>query len=123
MSAQERDECYMRKVLTLAGEALELGEFPIAAIVLLDGKVVGKATASEQRERRFLGHAELVAVGQLDRADLGTFSAARAAIDVYVARFLAQGNREITRLAFNFKDIRVGQYFDIGVLVVLDVSW
>ena len=78
MSAQERDECYMRKVLTLAGEALELGEFPIAAIVLLDGKVIGKATASEQRERRFLGHAELVALEEADRLSL-TFEERRRA--------------------------------------------
>jgi len=60
----------MQRVLTLAAEALELGEFPIASIVVLDGEVISSATASEQRERRFLGHAELVALEEADRMGL-----------------------------------------------------
>ena len=58
---------YMRQALTLAAEALEMGEFPIAAIVVLDDGIISRATASEQRERRFLGHAELVALEEADR--------------------------------------------------------
>ena len=61
---------YMRQALTLAAEALELGEFPIAAIVVLDGKIIARATASEQQERRYLGHAELVALEKADRQGL-----------------------------------------------------
>jgi tRNA(adenine34) deaminase len=60
----------MRQALALAEEALTLGEFPIAAIVVLDGEVIGQGTASEQREVRFLGHAELVALEQADRLGL-----------------------------------------------------
>jgi tRNA(adenine34) deaminase len=60
----------MRQALRLAEEALALGEFPIAAIVVLDGEVIGQGTASEQREVRFLGHAELVALEQADRLGL-----------------------------------------------------
>jgi tRNA(Arg) A34 adenosine deaminase TadA len=54
MKAKKTPEYYMRQALTLAAEALELGEFPIAAIVVLDDRVITRATASEQRERRFL---------------------------------------------------------------------
>jgi tRNA(adenine34) deaminase len=61
---------YMRQALTLAAEALELGEFPIAAIVVLDDRIIARATASEQRERRYLGHAELVALEEADRQGL-----------------------------------------------------
>jgi tRNA(adenine34) deaminase len=57
----------MRRALSLAEEALALGEFPIGAIVVLDGRVIGQGTATEQREKRFLGHAELVALEQADR--------------------------------------------------------
>jgi tRNA(adenine34) deaminase len=60
----------MRQALQLAVEALEHGEFPIAAIVVLDGDVIASATASEQRERRFLGHAELVALEEADKQQL-----------------------------------------------------
>jgi tRNA(adenine34) deaminase len=60
----------MRRVLALAREALERGEFPIAAVVVLDGNVIAQAAASEQREKRFLGHAELVALEEADRQRL-----------------------------------------------------
>lgn len=63
-------EHHMRQALRLAEEALEHGEFPIAAIVVLDGQVIGQGTATEQREVRFLGHAELVALEQADRLGL-----------------------------------------------------
>jgi tRNA(adenine34) deaminase len=63
-------EHYMKQALALAAEALKRGEFPIAAIVVLDDKVIARATASEQTERRYLGHAELVALGGADRLGL-----------------------------------------------------
>jgi tRNA(adenine34) deaminase len=78
MNTQETAERYMRQVLTLATEALELGEFPIAAIVVLDSKVIARATASERRDKRFLGHAELAALEEADRLSL-TFEERRRA--------------------------------------------
>lgn len=78
MNVGKTPEHYMRQTLTLAAAALELGEFPIAAIVVLDDAasshvrsgIIARATASEQRERRFLGHAELVALEEADRLSL-----------------------------------------------------
>jgi tRNA(adenine34) deaminase len=69
---------YMRQVLALAAEALELGEFPIAAIVVLDDKIIASAMTLERREQRFLGHAELVALEQVDKQSL-SFDDRRAA--------------------------------------------
>ena len=60
----------MRETLNLAAEVLEFGEFPIAALVVLDGEIIARGTASEQREGRFLGHAELVALEHADRLRL-----------------------------------------------------
>jgi tRNA(adenine34) deaminase len=71
-------EYFMRQVLALATEALEYGEFPIAAIVILDGEVIARGTTTEQREKRFLGHAELVALEAADRLGL-SFEARRRA--------------------------------------------
>lgn len=68
----------MREALSLAAEALELGEFPIAAIVVLDDRVISSASASEQREKRFLGHAELVALEEADRLGLSFAERGRA---------------------------------------------
>jgi tRNA(adenine34) deaminase len=70
MNAGRTPEQYMRETLALAAEALELGEFPIAAMVILDDRIIARGTASEQRERRFLGHAELVALEEADRLGL-----------------------------------------------------
>jgi tRNA(adenine34) deaminase len=78
MNTERTPEDFMRQTLTLAAEALELGEFPIGAIVVLDDKVITRATASEQRERRFLGHAELVALEEADRMGLSFDERGRA---------------------------------------------
>jgi tRNA(adenine34) deaminase len=71
-------EYYMRQALALAAEALDQGEFPIAAIVVFDDRVISQATASEQRKRRFLGHAELVALEEADRQQLSFDERGRA---------------------------------------------
>ena len=60
----------MRHTLALAAGALELGELPIAAIVTLDDEILSSGTASEQQEKRYLGHAELVALEMADRLGL-----------------------------------------------------
>ena len=70
MKTGKTPEYYMRQTLTLAAEALEVGEFPIAAIVVLDDSIVAQATTSEQRERRFLVHAELLALEEADKLRL-----------------------------------------------------
>lgn len=71
-------ESCMRQVLALAAEALELGEFPIAAIVVLDDEILSQAATSEQQEKRFLGHAELVALEEADRLQLSYEERGRA---------------------------------------------
>jgi tRNA(adenine34) deaminase len=68
----------MKRTLALAREALERGEFPIAAIVVLDDQVIAAAAASERRENRYLGHAELTALETADRLGL-TLAERRAA--------------------------------------------
>lgn len=40
----------MECALNLATEALNLGEFPIAAIVVLDDRIISEGVASEQRQ-------------------------------------------------------------------------
>jgi tRNA(adenine34) deaminase len=69
---------YMQQVLALAAEALEQGEFPIAAIVVLEDEIIAQATASEQCEKRFRGHAELVALEYADKRQLSFAERGRA---------------------------------------------
>jgi tRNA(adenine34) deaminase len=78
MKATKTPEQVMRQALALAAEALEQGEFPIAAIIVLDDEIIAQASASEQRERRFLGHAELVALEEADKQHLSFDERSRA---------------------------------------------
>ena len=78
MKKEKTPEHFMRQVLALAAEALEQGEFPIAAVVVLDDDIIAQATASEQREKRFLGHAELVALEEADKQRLSFDERGRA---------------------------------------------
>jgi len=73
-----RTEFFMRATLRQAQEGLDAGEFPIAAIVVLDDEIISRATASEQREKRFLGHAELVALEEADKRQLSFDERSRA---------------------------------------------
>jgi tRNA(adenine34) deaminase len=78
MKGREASTDYMQQVLALAAEALEQGELPIAAIVVLDDEIIAQATASEQREKRFLGHAELTALEKADKQQLAFDERGRA---------------------------------------------
>ena len=70
MGAGQTAKHHMRQALILAAEALEMGEFPIGAIIVLNGSVIARGTTTEQREKRFLGHAELIALEKADRLGL-----------------------------------------------------
>jgi len=89
------EESYMRQVLDLAAGAMQQDEFPIASIVVLDDEIIAQATTSEQREKRFLGHAELVALEEADKQRLSFAERGRVRIfanlepclfEAYVAR-------------------------------------
>ena len=54
MGAGYTTEHHMRHALALAAEALDMGEFPIGAVVALNGSVIARGTTTEQREKRFL---------------------------------------------------------------------
>ena len=57
----------MKETLALAAEGIELGELPIAAIVVLNGEIIASAITAERREQRFLVHAEQLALEKADK--------------------------------------------------------
>ena len=57
----------MRRTLALAEEAISQGEFPIAAVIVLDDAVIAEAYTCENRERRLLVHGELTALLEADK--------------------------------------------------------
>lgn len=64
---EKSPEFYMKETLTLAAKGIELGEIPIAAIVVLNGEIIASAITAEQREQRFLIHAEQLALEKADK--------------------------------------------------------
>ena len=57
----------MRIVLALAEEAMKQGEIPIAAIIFHDDEIISKSFTAEKKEGRYLVHAELQALLDMDK--------------------------------------------------------
>ena len=58
------EEKFMREALSLAEEAFSAGEVPVGAVVVKDGKVIGRGRNRREEHRSVLGHAELEAMEQ-----------------------------------------------------------
>ena len=59
------DEDYMRVALSLARKAFEMGEVPVGAVAVWEGKIVGRGMNLRETEKNALRHAEITAI---DRA-------------------------------------------------------
>lgn len=55
-------ESYMRRALALAQEAGGSGEIPVGALVVWNGKVIGKGTNQTERLKDVTAHAEMIAL-------------------------------------------------------------
>ena len=62
------DELWMRRALQLARRAAARGEAPVGALVVMNGKVVGRAGNQRERRRDATAHAEVLALRQACRA-------------------------------------------------------
>jgi tRNA(adenine34) deaminase len=62
------DEQWMRLALAAAAEAGAAGEVPVGAVVVLDGQLAGTGSNRTRRDSIVYAHAELVALGQAERA-------------------------------------------------------
>ena len=56
------DIAYMRQALSLAARAAELGEVPVGAVVVYEGRVISEAYNERESLPSALAHAELTAV-------------------------------------------------------------
>lgn len=58
------DEEYMREAIILAKKAFELGEVPVGAVAVWDGKIVGRGMNLRETEKNALRHAEIMAIDE-----------------------------------------------------------
>lgn len=56
------DETYMRLALELARQAAEEGEVPVGAVVVCEGKIVGRGRNRRETKKNALHHAEIEAI-------------------------------------------------------------
>ena len=61
MTGQEK---YMKAALKLAKKAAEEGEVPVGAVVVCDGKIVGRGRNRRETRKNALCHAEIEAIGK-----------------------------------------------------------
>lgn len=57
-----QDEHFMREALTLAQEAADEGEVPVGAVVVRDGKIIGRGRNRREIGKNALAHAEIEAI-------------------------------------------------------------
>jgi tRNA(adenine34) deaminase len=61
------DEAFMQQALALAQEAASLGEVPVGAVAVFEGRVVGTGYNRREIDRDPLAHAEVLALNQAAR--------------------------------------------------------
>jgi tRNA(adenine34) deaminase len=60
-------ERFMREALSVAQTALQAGELPIGAVVVVDDEIIAAEHTQERKSRRLLVHADLLALEAADR--------------------------------------------------------
>ena len=61
------DEEYMKEALALAKKAFEMGEVPVGAVAVWDGKIVGRGMNLRETDKNALRHAEIAAIDEACR--------------------------------------------------------
>ena len=115
------DETHMRAALREARRALEDDEVPVGAVVVHEGRVIGRAYNQRERLRDPTAHAEMIALTQASAA-LEDWRLAGATLYVTLEPCLmcagALVNARVTRVVFGAKDPRggaCGSLYNVGV--------
>ncbi|MBQ8880209.1 MAG: tRNA adenosine(34) deaminase TadA [Clostridia bacterium] len=113
------DTEYMREALALADKAMELDEVPIGAVVVWDGRIVGRGFNNRESSRMATHHAEILAIEDACRA-LGGWRLHKATLYVTLEPCaMCAGaiiNARIPRVVYGACDLRFGA---LGSLVDL----
>ena len=105
------DEDYMREALALAKKAFEMGEVPVGAVAVWDGKIVGRGMNRRETDKNALHHAEVEAIDEACRSLIGW---RLWKCDLYVTLEpcpMCAGaiiNSRVRRLVFGAKDAKAG---------------
>ena len=105
------DEDYMKEALRLAREGASEGEVPVGALVVLDGRIVGRGWNAPIVTQDPTAHAEIVALREAARA-VGNYRLEGATLyctlEPCVMCAGALVNARVERLVFGARDLRFG---------------
>ena len=105
------DEEYMREAIALAEKAFELGEVPVGAVAVWDGKIVGRGMNLRETDKNALRHAEIMAIDEAGK-NLGGWRLWKC--DLYVTLEpcpMCAGaiiNSRVKRVIYGAKDPKAG---------------
>ena len=105
------DENYMREALRLAAEAARAGEVPVGAVLVSEGRVIGRGRNMPIAANDPTAHAEIVALREAARA-AGNYRLTDATLYVTIEPCVmcagALVNARVRRLVFGARDLRFG---------------
>ncbi len=105
------DETFMHEALRLAEEAERSGEVPVGAVLVLDGKIVGRGFNSPIAKHDPTAHAEILAVREAAEA-IGNYRVENATLYVTLEPCVmcagALVTARVSRLVFGARDLRFG---------------
>jgi len=117
---QDQDLAWMREALTLAREAENLGEVPVGAVVISEGKVIGRGHNRRERDQDPVAHAEILAIRQAAES-VGGWRLEGCTLYVTLEPCAmcagALVNSRVERLVFGTHDPKVGFCGSLGNLV------
>jgi len=105
------DEYFMKEALRLAAESANEGEVPVGAVIVIDGRIVGRGRNRREKDKNALAHAELEAINEACKT-LGGWRLWQC--DMYVTLEpcpMCTGaiiNSRIKRLIFGASDYKAG---------------
>ncbi len=113
------DEEYMLEAIELAKKAAALGEVPVGAVAVWDGKIVGRGMNLRETDKNALRHAEIMAIDEACK-NLGGWRLWKC--DLYVTLEpcpMCAGaiiNSRVKRVIFGAKDPKAGSCGSIANL-------
>ena len=104
-------ENHMRRAIELAQAAAQMGEVPVGAVVVYEGKIIGEGANQREAQADPLGHAEMLALAQASK-HLGRWRLSGCTLYVTLepcpmcAGALVNGR--VTNLVFGARDPKAG---------------
>lgn len=105
------DELFMREALALARQAQDAGEVPVGAVVVVEGKIIARASNSPVSLHDPTAHAEVLALREAARATRN-YRLEEATVYVTLEPCImcagALVNARVKRLVYGSRDLRFG---------------